>query len=38
MGVPIEPLGGDDLEARARIEAPAQPRLGDERVEHRAAR
>jgi hypothetical protein len=27
-------LGGNDLEPRGEVEPPAQPRLGDERVEH----
>ena len=34
IGVPIEPLGRDELDARARIQSPAQPRLGQERVQH----
>ena len=29
-----EPLGGDQLDARARIQSPAQPRLGQEGVQH----
>ena len=29
-----EPLGGDDLQARGEVEPPAEPRFGDERVEH----
>ena len=32
---PDESLGGDDLEAVGEVEAPAEARLGDERVEHR---
>ena len=31
-----QPLGGDDLDAGGRIQSPAQPRLGQERVEHAA--
>ena len=38
IGLPISRSAAIDLEPVGRVEPPAQPRLGDERVEHRPSR